>query len=330
MPIEKVFEDKIVFITGATGTIGGGFLKYLVNNFYDSIREIRILSRDEYKLSKLMEEYRSFGKISPKLGDIRDLEIMKKYTVGVDILIHSAALKRVEFGEYYPYELVKTNIQGTYNIVEASIANKLEKVILVSTDKAVEPSSTYGATKLVAERIILSANVDERNNFGTLFSVVRLGNVINSRGSIFEIVNEKKKKREPVHITNKEMTRFWITIEESSRFIVKSLSIMIGGEIFIPKMPSTKVVDVVKLMYPEAEILETVPRPGEKINEKLVSEYEKRICFESEDCFVVYPEIINERKPIEATYLKEWKQVPIAKSLSSDNLISEVLNIDNA
>lgn len=317
-----LFENKTVFITGATGTIGGGILKYIVQNFYDYVKEIRILSRDEYKLAKLMDEFRMFPKVSPKMGDVRDLPLLKKYLNGVDVVIHSAALKRVEFGEYYPYELIKTNVEGTNNVVEACIENSVSSAILISTDKAVEPSSTYGATKLCSERIFISANVDDRNNFRTKFSVVRLGNVINSRGSIFEIVKEKKLKGEPVFITDKDMTRFWITIEEASRFVIKVLSMMEGGEIFIPKMRATRVLDVIRIIYPDAKVVETKPRPGEKIHEKLVSDYEKRICFENDDCYVVYPDIIEEKRPFNTTYLREFKKVDLSHSFSSQDYIT--------
>lgn len=317
-----LFKNKTIFITGATGTIGGGILRYIVQNFYDSLKEIRILSRDEYKLAKLMDEFRMFSKISPRMGDIRDFDTLRKYLSGVDIVVHSAALKRVEFGEYYPYELFRTNVEGTRNIVEACIENSVGSAILISTDKAVEPSTTYGATKLCSEKIFVSANIDDRNNFKTKFSVVRLGNVVNSRGSIFEIVKEKKLRGEPVFITDKNMTRFWITIEEASRFVVKVLSIMEGGEIFIPKMQATRVLDVVKIIYPDAEIIETKPRPGEKIHEKLISDYEKRICFEDEDCFIVYPDIIEERRPSNTTYLKNLKKVDSEYSFSSRDYVT--------
>lgn len=320
---KDLFENKVLFITGATGTIGGGILRYIVQNFYDVVREIRVLSRDEYKLAKLIDEFNDI-KVVPKLGDVRDFDVIRRYTKGVDIVIHSAALKRVEFGEYYPYELVKTNIDGTKNIVDAGIENGVERLLMISTDKAVEPSSTYGATKLCAERIFISANLDERNNFRSKFSVVRLGNVINSRGSIFEIVKEKKAKVEPVLVTDKNMTRFWITIEEASRFVVKSLSIMVGGEILIPKMGSSKVIDIIRIIYPSAKIIEIKPRPGEKIHEKLVSEYEKRICFEDDECFIIYPDIINQKKPYEETYLKSLKKVPLSYSFSSEDAVTKV------
>ncbi|MEN2998320.1 MAG: polysaccharide biosynthesis protein [Brevinematia bacterium] len=320
MLIERLlFENKVILITGATGTIGGGILKYILSNFYELVKEIRVLSRDEYKLSKLVEDLKDYRKVVPKLGDIRDVEAIKRYTSGVDLVIHSAALKRVEFGEYYPYELVKTNIEGTKNLVDASIESGIERAMMVSTDKAVEPSSTYGATKLCAERIFISGNIDERNNFRTKFSVVRLGNVINSRGSIFEVVKEKKRNMEPVYVTDKNMTRFWITIEEASRFVVRCLSLMEGGEIFIPKMQASRVLDLVKILYPMARIIESKPRPGEKIHEKLISEYEKRICFENDECFVVYPEIVNERKPFDTIYLKHWNRVALSTSFSSDD-----------
>ncbi|MFN4244794.1 MAG: polysaccharide biosynthesis protein [Brevinematia bacterium] len=331
MLIEKsVFENKVIFITGATGTIGGGILKYFIENFCDVVKEIRILSRDEYKLAKLIDSFKYYGKLSPKLGDIRDINSIKQYTKGVDIVIHSAALKRVEFGEYYPYELVKTNIEGTKNIVDACIENNVKRVVMISTDKAVEPSSTYGATKLCAERIFIAGNIDERNSFNTLFSVVRLGNVIGSRGSIFEILKEKEHNQEPFYITHKDMTRFLITVEEVSKFVTKVISIMSGGEIFIPKMTSRKIIELIKEIYPSMEIIETKPRPGEKIHEKLVSDYEKNICFESEDCFVIYPDIINDRKPLSTTYLCSWNRVSSTSSfLSSDFVVAEEVYIED-
>ncbi len=311
MLTDNFLGNKVIFITGATGTVGGSILRYIVENFYDDVGAIKVLSRDEYKLFRLVEEFKSLdrdNKIIPRLGDIRDREAINSYLSGVDIVIHSAALKRVEFGEFYPYEVIKTNIEGTKNIVDACIQNGISRAVLISTDKAVEPTSIYGATKLCAERLFIAANVEERNMFKTLFSVVRFGNIINSRGSIFEIIQEKKERGEPVELTHPDMTRYWITKEEASKFVMDVIRIMTGGEIFIPKMSYSKVVDIIRELYPSAEVIITSPRPGEKINESLISEYEENIKFEFENMFVIYSSIINEKKPYETTFLKNAKK----------------------
>ena len=319
MSTNNSLKNKVIFITGATGTVGGSILRYIVENFYDDFKAIKVLSRDEYKLFRLVEEFKSLdkdNKIIPRLGDIRDREAITSYLSGVDIVIHSAALKRVEFGEFYPYEVVKTNIEGTKNIVDACIQNKVNRAVLVSTDKAVEPTSIYGATKLCAERLFIAANIEERNNFKTLFSVVRFGNIINSRGSIFEIIQDKKKKGEPVELTHPDMARYWITKEDVSKFVVEVINLMTGGEIFIPKMSYSKVIDIIKELYPSAEIVITSPRPGEKINESLISEYEKNIAFDYENMFVIYPEIINSKKPYDTTFLRNMRKLSEVINLS--------------
>jgi len=312
MLIDNFLKNKVIFITGATGTVGGSILRYIVENFYDDVKAIKVLSRDEYKLFKLVEEFKPLdrnGKIIPRLGDIRDREAITSYLSGVDVVIHSAALKRVEFGEFYPYEVVKTNIEGTKNIVDACIQNKVSRAVLISTDKAVEPTSIYGATKLCAERLFIAANIEERNNFKTLFSIVRFGNIVNSRGSIFEIIQDRKSKGEPIELTHPDMARYWITKEEASKFVVDIIGIMTGGEIFIPKMSYAKVIDIIKELYPSAEIVITSPRPGEKINESLISEYEKNIAFDSDNMFVIYPEIINSKKPYDTTFLRNMRKL---------------------
>ncbi|MGC8766461.1 MAG: polysaccharide biosynthesis protein [Brevinematia bacterium] len=318
---EEILENKVIFITGSTGTVGKGVLKYLFKNFNSHFKEVRILSRDEYKLYKLMEEFSNNSKIVPRLGDIRDKDIIKKYLCGVDIVIHSAALKRVEFGEYYPYELIKTNIEGTKNIIDACIENNVSKALLISTDKAVEPTSTYGATKLLAERLFISANVEERNNFKTLFSVARLGNILNSRGSLVEVIREREKENLPLILMDQEMTRFWMNIEDVSKFIIFCIATMQGGEIFVPKLKSSRIIDLMKVLYPKAKIELSSPRPGEKIHEMLVSEYEKRICFNKGEVFVIYPDIINNKRDYSKTYLSNWQKIDLGLSFSSKDFI---------
>ncbi len=312
MLIDNFLKNKVIFITGATGTVGGSILRYIIENFYEGVKAIKVLSRDEYKLFKLVEEFKPLdkdNKIIPRLGDIKDREAITSYLRGVDVVIHSAALKRVEFGEFYPYEVIKTNIEGTKNIVDACIQNKVSRAVLISTDKAVEPTSIYGATKLCAERLFIAANIEERNNFKTLFSIVRFGNIVNSRGSIFEIIQDRKNKGEPIELTHPDMSRYWITKEEASKFVVNIIGIMTGGEIFIPKMSYAKVIDIIKELYPSAEIVITSPRPGEKINESLISEYEKNIAFDSDNMFVIYPEIINSKKPYDTTFLRNMRKL---------------------
>ncbi len=305
---KTLFENKVILITGATGTVGGEVFGFLFSKFLGSIKEIRVISRDEYKLFLLMEKVGHHKKVVPELGDIRDKDFVRKVMSDVDIVIHSAALKRVEFGELYPYELIQTNIEGTKNIVELSMESNVSKCFMVSTDKAVEPTSIYGATKLVAERIFISSNISKLNR-NTKFSIGRFGNIFGSRGSLVDVLKQKKENNEPVQITDPNMTRFWISRKDVARYIVKFISIMEGGEIFIPKMYSTSILEVIDAIYPNAKKEEIGPRIGERIHEIIISDTERKFCFESDDYFVIYSEIVNSKKPFEDTYLKGLKKV---------------------
>lgn len=262
-------KNKSILITGATGSFGKSFLNRIINDYFSDIKSIIIFSRDELKQFDLKE---SFSKIQNKklvyrLGDIRDYDRVKEISNGVDIIIHAAALKQVPSSEYNPYEFIKTNILGSENIVRAASENNIKKVIALSTDKACSPINLYGATKLCSDKLFTTAN----NIIGnTCFAVVRYGNVLGSRGSVFPIFM-KQSKSGVFTVTDKRMTRFHITLNDAVEMVMWTIKNMIGGEIFVPKIPSYKINDVVQAINPKNKIKYIGIRPGEKIHEEMIS-----------------------------------------------------------
>ncbi len=289
------FNNKTILITGATGSFGKTFVKYLTNNFKP--KKIIIFSRDELKQYNMKQEYFNHTNLRFFIGDIRDEARLELATKNVDIIVHAAALKQVDTAEYNPFEYIKTNILGAENIINASIKNEVNKVIALSTDKAVDPVNLYGSTKLSSDKLFVAAN----NLVGKKkisFSVVRYGNVISSRGSVVplfkKMINEKKKF---LTITHKEMTRFFITLEESVKFVVNSISNMVGGEIFIPKLYSCKIIDLANIMKLKNQKIKFIGiRPGEKIHEVLISDSNLSEVIEFKDYYVVAPSIIFYKK----------------------------------
>jgi len=309
-------ENKIVLITGGTGSFGSGFVKYLLNN--SRAKKIIIFSRDELKQSRMKEEIEDRDrKLRFFLGDIRDLQRLQRAFSGVDIVIHAAALKQVPTIEYNPYEAVKTNIIGTQNVIDAAIDQKIEKAILISTDKAALPANLYGSTKLCAEKLFVSGNYYAGGT--TEFSCVRYGNVIASRGSIVEILL-KNKDAEKVYITDEKMTRFWITLEQSYDLVLFALKNMKGGEIFIPKIPSMKLVDLFNYLAPNAQKEIIGIRPGEKLHEALLSKEESRHAVELDRYIVVLPEHSNDPHVINRfkDFLSIGQKLPDDFSYDSD------------
>ena len=285
-----MFKNKTIFITGGTGSFGKKFLETLIKSHHP--KKIIVYSRDEHKQHDLQLKYtnKKYPNLRFFIGDIRDKDRLEFATKNVDIIIHAAALKQVPAAEYNPFEFIKTNIIGAQNIIESSISNNVNKTIALSTDKASSPINLYGATKLCSDKLFISAN-NYKGNKNVAFSVVRYGNVLGSNGSVLPVfINQSKNKT--LKITDKEMTRFNITLEEGVDFVCKALRFMHGGEIFIPKLKSYYVTDMAKAVSYNSKIVFTGIRPGEKIHEEMISESEARNCIEYSNFYIIKPESI--------------------------------------
>ena len=285
----KIFNNKTILITGGTGTFGKKFLFYLLEK--SKCKKIIIFSRDEFKQYNLKEETpnKYHGKIRFFLGDVRDSHRMFQVTKNVDFLVHAAAIKQVPASEYNPTEAIKTNIDGAENVIEACLKNKVRNIIALSTDKAVNPINLYGATKLVSDKLFIAAN-NLSNDKSSKFSVVRYGNVMNSRGSVVPFFKElSKNKKNNIPITDNKMTRFWISTIDAVKFVCNSFYLMKGGEIFIPKLPSVKIVDLAKVIAPDNKVKIIGLRPGEKITEVLCGPDTQHQLLEFKNYFTQIP-----------------------------------------
>jgi len=282
-------DNKIILITGGTGSFGKKITEVILKEY--NPRAIRIFSRGELEQQKMQEQFKGYknnDKLRFFIGDVRDKDRLHRATYGVDIIIHTAALKQVPTCEYNPIEAVKTNVDGAANIIDIAIDNNIKKVMNLSTDKAVYPVNLYGATKLVAEKLFTQGNVYRGEN-KTKFSCVRYGNVMGSRGSVIPIFL-KQKVEGIITITDIDMTRFWITLEQATHFVLDCIDNMQGGEIFIPKIPSMKIIDLAKVIAPQSKIKITGIRPGEKINETLLTGEEAYHAKEFKNYFIIEPE----------------------------------------
>ncbi len=279
------WDSKTVLVTGGTGSFGRAFADVMLREF--PIGKLIVFSRDEYK----QHEMRASGFDDPRLryfiGDVRDVDRLRRAMPGVDVVVHAAALKRVPTCEYNPIEAVMTNVIGARNVIEAALDSGVDRVLAVSTDKAVNPINMYGATKLCAEKLFIQSN-SYSGETGTSFSCVRYGNVVGSRGSVIPIFLEQTKKGK-VTVTEKRMTRFWITLDQGTRFVIRGIEQMHGGEVFIPKVPSVNIMRIVEAVAPDAEVEYTGIRPGEKLQEVLVSVEEAHHTIEFDDMFVIQP-----------------------------------------
>lgn len=280
----EILKGKTILITGGTGSFGKNFTKYILEN--SEAKKVIIFSRDELKQSVMEAEIKD-ERIRFFLGDVRDLQRLQRAFHGVDIVVHAAALKQVPALEYNPFEAVKTNIIGTQNVIEAAIDRGIERAILVSTDKAAMPANLYGSTKLCAEKLFIAGNA--YGGAPTIFSVVRYGNVVGSRGSIVEKLIQNKDAH-TVHITDERMTRFWIDLEKAFAIVLFALTHMEGGEIFIPKAATMKLTDLFDVVAPNSKRNIIGIRPGEKVHEVLLTSEEARHSVELKDYFVVLPE----------------------------------------
>jgi len=279
-------DGKTILVTGGTGSFGKKFIEIVLKKYKP--KAIRVYSRDELKQFEMMQYYENAPQLRFFIGDVRDSERLDRAMHGVDIVVHAAAMKQVPACEYNPFEAIKTNILGAQNIINSVISNRVKKAIAISTDKAVNPINLYGATKLCAEKIFIQGN-SYTGGAPISFSCVRYGNVVGSRGSVIPIFKEQIKAR-TVTITNKRMTRFWITLEQGVNFVIRCIELMKGGEVFVPKISSTKIIDLAKLIAPGCRIKEIGIRPGEKINEVLITEDESRHTREYRDFFIIEPE----------------------------------------
>lgn len=279
-------RDKVILITGGTGSFGQEFAEIALREH--NPKAIRIFSRGELLQQEMCLKFKDDPRLRFFIGDVRDRERVYRAMNGVDIVVHAAALKQVPICEYNPIEAVRTNIDGAINVIDAAINNGVEKVVAISTDKAVHPVNLYGATKLVAEKLFIQANTYTGGR-ETSLSCVRYGNVIGSRGSVIPLFLEQGKSGK-ITITDERMTRFWITLEQGVHFVIDCIGRMHGGEIFIPRMPSMKITDLADTIDPAAEMAVIGIRPGEKVNEILLTEEEARHAREFDDYFVIEPE----------------------------------------
>lgn len=279
------WRKSVVLITGGTGSFGAAFTKYLLK--YSNPEAIRVFSRDEFKQYQMQQKF-SDKRLRFLLGDVRDKDRLVRAMDGVDVIVHAAALKQIPLGEYNPFEPIQTNIIGTKNVIEAALDMKVPRSILISSDKAAYPINLYGATKMCAERLFVQGNVYAGKTHG-VFSVVRYGNVLGSRGSVVPLFRAQKQEGR-LTITDAHMTRFWITLGQACRFVDYAIGQMRGGEIFIPKLPSIKILDLAKIIAPRAKIKTTGVRPGEKLHEVLITEEESRRIKEYPNYYVINSE----------------------------------------
>jgi UDP-N-acetylglucosamine 4,6-dehydratase/5-epimerase len=314
-----MIKDKVILITGGTGFLGRALINKLLK--YNP-QSIRILSRDEVKHHNVQEIFKNNEKLRHFLGDVRDYPRLLKAIRGTDIVIHAAALKRVDMIEYNVEEVIKTNILGSLNVIRACLEDNVEKAIFISTDKACSPINTYGACKFVGERIFTESNYN-KGNARTIFTVVRYGNVLESTGSVIPSFIKKIKNKENIPLTDRRMTRFIITQEQAVSLILKAIRHGVGGEVFIPKLPSMRILDLAEVLKQEfnaeSEIEETGIRPGEKIHEIMINDSESPRTYEFNGIYVIdscllkkfiskseAPEYIREGKKFDKISKKEY------------------------
>lgn len=284
----SVLNKKSIVVTGGTGSFGSNFVEKILK--IGNPKKIVIFSRDEYKQYKLSEKLKKSDKKNVLrffIGDVRDYERLNSAFRGIDFVIHAAALKHITSNEYNPFECIRTNVYGAENIVRAAINNSVSNVIALSTDKACSPVNLYGASKLAADKVFIAANFFASDR-KTRFKVVRYGNVLGSRGSVIPFFYSLLKKGEKyIPITDKKMTRFWISLNQATEFVLSCLSDNTNGDLFIPKIPSIKIIDIAKAIAPKCKLNVIGIKPGEKIHETLISKEETRNTFEFKDRYIL-------------------------------------------
>jgi UDP-N-acetylglucosamine 4,6-dehydratase len=282
----SLLDETSILITGGTGSLGKALVRELLEN--SKVRRIALFSRDELKQHNFRNEIGNDSRLRWFIGDVRDLERLKRAMHNVDYVIHTAALKQVDTGEYNPMEFIKTNVLGSQNVIDASIETGVKRVVALSTDKASSPINLYGATKLTADKLFVAAN-NYSFSYGTTFSVVRYGNVMGSRGSVIPFWKELAENGRPLPITDLRMTRFWISIDHAVKFVIDSLSMMSGGELYVPRIPSMRIADLALAVAPNAKLEEIGMRPGEKLHEEMISADDSRRTLDLGSRYVVTP-----------------------------------------
>jgi UDP-N-acetylglucosamine 4,6-dehydratase/5-epimerase len=287
----QLLNNKVVMVTGGTGSFGKQFVETVLRE--GTPRKLIIFSRDELKQYDMRQMFseQTYPCMRYFIGDVRDKDRLYRAMDGVDVVIHAAALKQVPTAEYNPIEVIKTNVLGAANIIDAAIDRNVQKVIALSTDKAANPINLYGATKLCSDKLFVAAN-GYSGHHGTRFSVVRYGNVMGSRGSVIPFFQQMRASG-ILPVTDPKMTRFWITLEQAVKFVLMCLDRMQGGEIFVPKIPSMNIVDLARAIAPECQLDVVGIRPGEKLHETMVPEDDARNTVEYDDCFVIRPHSAN-------------------------------------
>lgn len=284
-----------ILVTGGTGSFGKAFIRFALDNLHP--RRIVVFSRDELKQYEVRQLLGDDPRLRWFIGDVRDRDRLTRAMYEVGYVVHAAALKQVDTAEYNPFEYVRTNVTGSQNVVEAAIDSGVKRVIALSTDKASSPINLYGATKLTADKLFISANHYAAHH-ATRFAVVRYGNVMGSRGSVVPFFRDLASRGESLPITDKRMTRFWITLPQAVRFVVSSFDLMNGGELYVPRIPSMHILDLVEAVAPGSPTHEIGIRPGEKLHEEMIAPDDSRRTLQLSDRYVVTPTIA------------EWGYVP--------------------
>ena len=283
---KHLFNDSVILITGGTGSFGKKLTKIVLEEY--NPKKLIVFSRDELKQFEMAQQFSEYeAKIRYFIGDVRDKDRLMRALHGVDYIVHAAALKQVPAMEYNPSEAIKTNVIGAMNVIDSAINSNVKKVIALSTDKACNPINLYGATKLCSDKLFIAANAYS-GDAGTRFSVVRYGNVVGSRGSVVPFFKEKMKEG-ILPITDERMTRFWITLDQGVRFVIKNFERMCGGELFVPKIPSMNIMDLAKAIAPNCKTKNIGIRPGEKLHEVMISIDDSRNSIELDDCYIIQP-----------------------------------------
>ncbi len=281
-------EGSSILVTGGTGSFGKAFIRHALDHL--NPRRIVVISRDELKQYEARQLFANDPRLRWFIGDVRDRDRLTRAMYEVDYVVHAAALKQVDTAEYNPFEYVRTNVNGSQNVVEAAIDSGVKRVVALSTDKASSPINLYGATKLTADKLFVSANHYAAHHV-TRFAVVRYGNVMGSRGSVVPFFRELASRGEALPITDKRMTRFWITLPQAVDFVVSSFDLMNGGELYVPRIPSMRITDLVEAVAPGATTYEIGIRPGEKLHEEMIAPDDSRRTLRLADRYVVTPTI---------------------------------------
>ena len=334
----RMLNNASILVTGGTGSFGKAFLRTVFNR-YPSVRRLIVYSRDELKQVELSHEYpeAQYPQLRLFIGDVRDRERLGRAMEGVDVVVHAAALKHVPVCEYNPFEAIKTNVLGAENVIECAIAAGVQRVVALSTDKAAAPINLYGATKLCSDKLFVAAN-NFKGRHDIRFGVVRYGNVMGSRGSVIPFFLERRKSGE-LPITDQRMTRFSITLEDGVELVLRALSEMRGGELYVPKIPSYRVIDVAEAVAPGMPLCMIGIRPGEKLHEDLITETDSMLTMEMSDHFVILPSIeffdvegyvsATGARPVEEGFRynsgtnTEWLSVEQIRSLIHDHMDPE-------